>query len=365
MTTNLGPGLGAPLQAKLDELKVPGAVVLVRSASHGEWSSAFGTRAIGGDERVTMDDHIRIGSNTKTMTGVVILQLVQEGSIALDDPVAEHWPDVPNGRRITIASMLEMRSGLYSYTLDEAFEARLDTEPGHAWHPTELLSIAFAHPPSFSPDAGYEYSNTNTVLLGLIVEQLTNQPLEEAFRQRIFKPLGLKETTMPAAGDTGIPTPHPRGYMFGTNESTLTEPGVPAWQRAALADGTLRPNDFTDSSPSWAWAAGAAISTAADLARYVEAVVDGELLHADQQEKWLASFRPTGPEPTSPTYGYHLGQFGPLIGHTGQIPGFNSFMGRDPERRNTVVLWTSLVSGPDGQMPVAELAKIIMGSLYA
>lgn len=352
------------LAAKIDGLKVPGAVVLARSASKGEWTATFGTRSIGGDEPVTMEDHFRIGSNTKTMTAAVVLQLAQDGALDLDDPVSAYRPDVPNGHNITIANLLEMRSGLASYTLDEAFEARLDDEPGYAWRPAELLGIAFACPPSFSPGAKYEYSNTNTVLLGLIVEQLTEGSLEDAFRQRIFDPLGLTETTMPAVGDTSIPAPHPRGYMFGTNVTTLTEPGVPASQRAEFEAGTLRPGDYTDSSPSWAWAAGSAISTAADAARYVEALVDGELLGADQQRKWLASFRSTSDDPDSPLYGYHLGKFGPMIGHTGQIPGFNSFIGRDPEQRNTLVVFTSLVNGPDGQMPVFELAQIIVAALY-
>jgi D-alanyl-D-alanine carboxypeptidase len=219
------------------------------------------------------------------MTAAVILQLVQEGKLRLEDPVAKYRPEVPNGQNITIAQMLEMRSGLFSYTFDETFEARLDAEPEYMWRPGELLGIAFAHPPSFTPGAGYEYSNTNTVLLGLRIEQLTGKSLEDQFRQRIFQPLGLKQTTMPVDKDNRIPTPHPHGYMFGTNLSTLTEPGAPASERTAAENGTLRPDDFTGISPSWAWAAGSAISTANDLARYIEALADGELLNADQQRE--------------------------------------------------------------------------------
>jgi D-alanyl-D-alanine carboxypeptidase len=356
--------LKATLATIVDELKIPSAVVLVRSASKGDWTATFGTRTIGGDDPVTMDDHYRIGSNTKTMTGTVILQLVQEGRFRLDDPVSEFRPEVPNGQNIPIALLLEMRSGLYNYSADEQFNARLDATPSYVWHSPELLSIAFAHPPAFSPGASFEYSNTNSVLLGLIIEQLTGGSLEEAFGRRIFAPLALKDTRMPAPDDATIPLPHPHGYMFGTNVSTLTDPGVPPALQAAGSNGTLRPNDVTFDSPSWTWAAGSAISTANDLARYVEALVDGTLLDAEMQRARLASIRPTGDDPGSAGYGFHIAKFGPMIGHDGQLPGFMTFMGRDSEQRNTVIVLTSIFNGPQGQQPANELARTIIAALY-
>ena len=108
--------------------------MLIRSESKGDWSGTCGTRRLGTDDPVTIDDHFRVGSNTKTMTGTVVLQLVEEGDIGLDDAVSKYRPEVPNGDNITLAMLLEMRSGLYNYSADEGFNARLDNEPGHAWH---------------------------------------------------------------------------------------------------------------------------------------------------------------------------------------------------------------------------------------
>ena len=108
----------------------------------------------------------------------------------------------------------------------------------------------------------------------------------------------------------------------------------------------------------------AAISTADDLARYVEALVDGGLLSPAMQQARLASIRPTGPGPGSAGYGFHIAKFGPMIGHDGQFPGFMTFMGRDPEQRNTVVVLTSIFNGPLGQQPANELARSIIAALY-
>jgi D-alanyl-D-alanine carboxypeptidase len=100
------------LAARIHELLVPGAAVAVRSPDLGDWSTTFGTRTLGGATPVGFGDHVRIGSNTKTVTGTVILQLVQEGKLALDDPVSKYRPDVPNGQNITVTQLLNMRSGL-------------------------------------------------------------------------------------------------------------------------------------------------------------------------------------------------------------------------------------------------------------
>ena len=357
--------LKVALETIVDDMQIPCAVVLIRSESKGDWSGTCGTRRLGADEPLTMDDHFRVGSNTKTMTGTVVLQLVEEDDdFGLEDPVSKYRPEVPNGDDITLAMLLEMRSGLYNYSADEGFNARLDDEPSHVWHPSELLAIALAKEPTFDPGTDFEYSNTNTVLLGLIIEQRTGLSLADAFQQRIFDRLHLHHTVLPAADDVSISSPHPRGYMFGTNVSTLDDPALPAEEQAAAATGALLPYDHTDSNPSWTWAAGGAISTADDLARYVEALVDGGLLGPRLQQLRLASIKPAGSDPASAGYGYGIAKFGPMIGHDGQIPGFNSFMGRDPDARNTVIVLTSLFAGANGDQPANEMARAIIDALY-
>jgi D-alanyl-D-alanine carboxypeptidase len=361
------PAYAAALRPRLrrlaDDLLVPGGVVLVRSPQLGDWTMAFGNRTRGGDP-VQLGDHVRVGSNTKTWTGTVILQLVQEGKLRLDAPIGEFWPDVPNGRSITIAQLLEMRSGLYNYTETVEMNRVLDEDPAYAFAPDELLALAFARPPYFPPGQGFYYSNTNTVLLGLLIEQLTGGPVAEAFRTRLFAPLGLRDTLLPARTSTALPAPYARGYMYGTNVETIASQVLPEAQQAQARAGTLAPYDQTHVNPSWAWTAGSGISTAADLARFVAALVGGGLLAAPLQQQRLASVRPRDPsDPRSPGYGYALAQFGPMYGHTGELPGYNSFMGYDPVRRTTVVTWTNLSAAPDGRAPATELARTIIEEL--
>jgi D-alanyl-D-alanine carboxypeptidase len=152
--------------------------------------------------------------------------------------------------------------------------------------------------------------------------------------------------------------------MYGTNVETIASQVLPEAQQAQARAGTLRPYDQTNINPSWAWTAGAGISTAADLARFVAALVGGGLLAAPLQQQRLASVRPRDPsDPNSPGYGFALAQFGPMYGHTGELPGYNSFMGHDPVRRTTVVTWTNLSAAPDGRAPAIELARTIIGAL--
>ena len=132
------------------ETTTPGAVVLVRQGDT-EYLAAYGTREYGGGDPVTVDDYFRIGSNTKTMTGTVILQLVDGDELALDDPVSDFVPDVPNGENITIAQLLDMRSGLHSYSELISFNRILDEEPQKVWCPTSWWPWASPRSRTFRP----------------------------------------------------------------------------------------------------------------------------------------------------------------------------------------------------------------------
>ncbi|WP_433711167.1 serine hydrolase domain-containing protein [Nocardia sp. CA-084685] len=345
---------------------IPGAVVIVKSPKQGNWTAAFGTRAIDSNEPMAVDDYFRVGSNTKTMTSTVILQLVQEGKLSLDDPIDKYWPGVPNGDRITIAQLNEMRSGLYSYTFDPQFDAALDNEPQKVWTPEELLAIAFAHPVNFQPGEKFEYSNTNFILLGLVIEKLTKTTATESFQQRIFEPLGLKHTSLPAPTDSSIPEPHPQGYAFGTNVSTIDTYALPPAQQAEAVAGTLKPGNQTNINVSWAWTAGGAISTADDMATYVKALVGGGLLDAKMQKIRLDSIAPIDPaNPDQAGYGLGIVRFGThLIGHDGQLPGFMTFMGHDPASDITIVVATNLATVPSGEGSALVLVKGMLPTFY-
>jgi D-alanyl-D-alanine carboxypeptidase len=348
----------------VSDLGITGAAVLIRSPDQGDWSTVIGTRTWQGSEPVTLQDHVRIGSNTKTWTGTVILQLVDEGRIGLEDPVSTYRPDVPNGDNITIAQLLNMRSGLANYTTDLALNQEQDSNPGRVWEPEELLAIGLAMKPAFPPGEGYLYSNTNTVLLGLIAEQLTGEPIEEVFQSRILDKVGMTQSTFPAITDASIPDPHPQGYTFGTNVGTIDSLVLSPEVQAGAADGTLEPIDTTDLNPSWGWTAGAGISTANDLADYVKLLVAGGLLSPELQQQRIESVVPIKPEdPASASYGLALAGFGPFYGHSGELPGYNSFMGYDPERDITVITWASTAPAATGVGPAVEMAKAAIGAL--
>ena len=363
------PAYAAALQTQIPEVMkqnaIPGAIVLIKSGDQGDWSAVYGTQEIGQEIPMSMDDHFRIGSNTKTMTVTVILQLVQEGKLSLDDPISKFRPDVPNGRKITIAQLAEMRSGLYSYTSSKAFNRTLDDDPQKVWTPDELLAIAFKKPPLFPPGSQYDYSNTNLVLLGTVIEELTGMTASEAFQQRIFEPLGLTQTSLPEADDAAIPDPHPQGYQFGTNVEDIDSYAVPPAQLPDALDGTLLPINNTDANPSWAWTAGGGISTADELATYVEAMVGGGLTDAEITKQRLDSIQPIAPG--SPVgYGLGLVEFAKnLYGHDGQIPGFSSFMAYDPVADNTIIIGLNLSASPvNGENAAVVIGKVVISELY-
>ena len=135
------------------------------------------------------------------MTAALIVLLAQDGKLKFSDPVSDYVPDVPNGDNITVAELLKMRSGLYNYTNAPEFSAELDADLAKAWTPQEVLAIAFAHPPNVPPDTAYEYNNTNYALLGLIAEKAGGRPLAEQLQDRLFGPLGLQQTSLPAADE--------------------------------------------------------------------------------------------------------------------------------------------------------------------
>lgn len=370
-TSAAPPAYAAALQAEIERAMkanvIPGAIVLIKSRDKGDWRSTFGTGEIGKAVPLTMADFVRIGSNTKTMTSTVILQLVQEGKLKLDDPIAKFRPDVPNGANITIEQLATMRSGLYSYTFDRGFNETLDKDPKKAWTPDELLKIAFTHPPNGPPGQKFDYCNTNIVLLGVVIEQLTGMSARDAFHKRIFEPLKLAHTQLPAAADGSLPNPHPQGYQFLSNVETIDSYAVPPAQLQAALSGKLLPLNQTDANPSWAWTAGGAISTADDLAIYVKALVGGGLLDAQTQKLRLDSIAPTNPaNPTSAGYGIGIARFGPyLTGHDGQIPGYSTVMVYDPRAENTVIILTNLAAVPaTGEGSALVILKAVIPALY-
>src|SRR5919202_2404203 len=349
------------IEEQMTDLRIPGALVYVDVPGEGTWSQAFGTETLGADTPIPPNDHFRIGSNTKTFTGTVILQLVDEGKLGLDEAVSKYRPEVPNGENITIRQLLNMTSGLFNYAEDEDFNKTLDTDPQKVWEPEELVQIGFQHQPDFSPGDDFHYSNTKTVLLGMIIEQLTGQPLEKEFQDRLFVPLGMSNTLLPERSSAAIPDPHPRGYMYQTNVESLNTSELQGEKAEQADESAGEPHDVTNENPSWTWASGGAISTVNDLIIWAKADATGALLSPQAQKERLSWVSP----PPSPQVQYGLGvaDFGGFIGHDGQIPGFNSFVGYQAQKDATIVVVTNVYSAPDGSQPANEITKYIIQEL--
>jgi D-alanyl-D-alanine carboxypeptidase len=269
--------LQATVNVTAKELLVPGALVLL-SIPQGNFTVTYGTTTPGATIPPHADTHFRIASNTKTMTAAVIVQLAQEGQLDLDDPVSKYVSGVPDGDQITIAELLTMRSGLYNYTDAPEISASLDRDPTKVWTPDEVLTIAFKHPSSFPPGTAFQYCNTNYALLGLIAENLDHgKPLARILQDRLFRPLGMKDTALPAATSNTLPEPYSHGYLYGSSAFALVDQPYPPDVQAAARGGTLKPNDDTGQNPSYAAAAGGVVSTANDLVTWTQALVGGRL----------------------------------------------------------------------------------------
>jgi D-alanyl-D-alanine carboxypeptidase len=362
--------LRSVVETAAKNMKVPGAMVLLRTPQ-GTFDAAVGSTALGAQTPPQAGTHFRIASNTKTMTAALVVLLAQDGKLKFGDPVSAYVPDVPNGQNISVAELLKMRSGLYGYTADPALSAAMDADPGKVWTPKEVLDIAFRHPAQFAPDASYEYSNTNYALLGLIAEKAGGAPLAQQFRDRLFGPAGLTQTSLPAADDTSIPTPYSHGYMYGGSFYALADDPYPADMQAAAQAGTLQPIDYTNQNSSYATAAGGVISTADDLSTWMRALVSGKIFNAEYHRAWLASLQAEDAAvPDGQQYGYGISyqRFGPnaaMYYHGGELPGFNSFMGYDPVNDVTLVIWTNLTLSPEGKTTAQALLPVLLDEIYA
>ena len=342
------------VETTVKELMIPGAVVLLRTPQ-GEFTITYGTTLLGATNPPRADTHFRIASNTKTMTAAVIVLLAQENKLSLDDPVSKYVPGVPDGDKITMTELLNMRSGLNTYDDDPDFWAVLERDPTKVWSPAEVLAIAFKHQPYFAPGTDFHYSNTNYALLGLIAEKIDGKPLTSSFQERLFGPLGMKDTLLPASTSNALPDPYSHGYLYGgCSFRILTDKPYPPDTQAAVKAGTLKPDDCTEQNSSYASAAGGVVSTAKDCATWIQVLVGGRVFNAEYQRRWLDSLQPEDPsKPKGQKYGYGIAQlsWGPntIYFHGGEMPGFNSKISYDPTNQLTLIIWSNLTVSLDGQ----------------
>ncbi len=310
----------------------PGAAVMGGDQTT-RWTLHSGVRNIYTTTPIGPDEHFRIGSETKTYTAAVVLQLVDEDAVDLDAPVEQYLPGVLtppyDGNVITVRQLLQHRSGIPDY-MDNPPPPRLDG----TYRMADLVSAALSHAPVFAPGTSIGYSNTNYILLGMLIEHVTGQTIRAAITNRIITPLGLTETRYPASGDKSIGAPAVHGYVGGTL------PPITAWIDIS--------NLF---EPSLGGPAGAIISTLDDSVTFYRALFNGQVVSAAA----LNLMRTTYPGIKD---GYGLGIYktnlscGPAWGHNGATPGyFTETLVGDNGRHASIVTNTvsSDASEPSGR----------------
>lgn len=309
------------------------------------WVGTAGIRELGGTEQPPVGGQFRVGSVTKTFVSTVALQLVAEGKLELDGPVAGRLERFALDPRITLRMLLNHTSGLFNYTGEYYPDGTVVMglpATGKEWAdnrlrgyaPDELVEFALSKPARFEPGAEWSYSNTNYTVAALLIEALTGRTLAEELESRIVKPLGLTGTVEP--GDrTDIPGPHSHGYFRYQDGDE--------WTVA----------DVTEQNPSLLFAAGSMLSTTDDLQVFMSALQSGKLLPADL----LAEMRT--PEPKSGPLNYGLGLFKQdtsaqtLYHHNGSAPGgYGALMYSNANGTKTL---TAAITMADSEANILEI----------
>ncbi|MFF5212229.1 serine hydrolase domain-containing protein [Streptosporangium sp. NPDC000396] len=318
----------------------------------GDWVGSAGVRKLGQSAKPPTNGRFWVGSVTKTFTATLVLQLVAEGTIGLDTPVADYLPKLGLDRRITVRMLLQHTSGLFNYTgevYDDGTVVPGIPATGDAWlnnrfhtyRPQELVRLALSKPARFEPGTDQNYSNTNYTLALLLIEKVTGRSYAEEMQRRILGPLGMRGTVVPGTR-TQLPGPYAHGYY--------------RYQDA----GQQKTVDVSRQNLSLLAGAGDLISTTEDLQTFFSALMGGKLLPAPL----LAEMRkPYG------KLGYGLGLFvqdlGPACGtvfqHNGSPPhGFGALMYSSPDGSTTLtgsVTWVDEAT----RGPAKDFQKLLDG----
>jgi D-alanyl-D-alanine carboxypeptidase len=305
--------LTASVQAFVGSEPGGASVLVVRDGVAA--TATVGDATLGGDP-ITPATRFRVGSISKMFVATMVLQLVDEGLVDLDETLSTYLPDTPIGGDVPVRALLRHRSGLPNYMDDEAYSTDVWTDPTRVFTPTELLGYLDGDPVA-APDTQFLYANTNYVLLGLLVEALDGTDLNTALGTRITTPLALAATRFEIAGEPPIDD------LAGAFYEGIYD-GDPAAPYDSFASGT--------------WAAGALVANAGDIQAFLDALFGGDLISDDS----LAALTDPGED------GYGLGvevlglPSGRIFyGHRGEVVGYLSFAGIEPESGDSIVVLTN------------------------
>jgi D-alanyl-D-alanine carboxypeptidase len=320
-----GAALAGLLDAQVQQQGILGMVMAVRLPDGTVVGRASGYTDPAKEESWSPDTQSALGSITKTFVGVVIMQLVEEGKLSLDDTIDAWFPDQPNGDKITVRMLLSHTSGLANFITGENV---MDAKWTHPWAPLDLVAEANKLGPVDEPgSSAAHYSNTNYILLALIIETITGNSWDQEVRSRIIEPLNLKNTTF------------------------LSEEGV--WG-GSMIKGYFKKDDGYISTlelPSYphyttSWSAGMMASSVADLMTFASALFDGKLV---SKETLAEMATPLGTEAET---GLEWGLGGATLeslpggfGMGGDIPGYHAFFIGVQDSKLVVVALTNTEEG--------------------
>jgi D-alanyl-D-alanine carboxypeptidase len=333
---------------------LPGVSAAIATRRGIVWSGCAGLADMAAGRPITPAHLFGVGSITKVFVAVVVLQLAQEGRLSLTDRPADHLDAAvlrgianasgESASQATVAQLLSHTGGVPSWEDDPAWIRRgrgHDLDPGHIWGRLEALDYIRGHPAIGAPGAGFSYSNSGYTLLGLLIEQVTQNTAAQEIRQRILAPLKLDDTYLEGF-EIGRPERTPRRYHYATQ--AFREAAGVAAGFAEVRPGLI---DVSPSNLSVEWTAGGIISSPRELATFAIALRDGLLLNPSS----LAVLRDWKPARPHADMGHGLfrfkGRTGETLGHNGSTLGF------------TGSLWWAEA----GDIAVAALANV--GAMHA
>jgi D-alanyl-D-alanine carboxypeptidase len=339
----------------LDRLVAAGAPGAAAVVDDGRRTEAVGRGVADLRSRRPMRPHLnyRAGSVTKPMVATVVLQLVGEGRLSLSDTVERWLPGIlPYGGQVTLRHLLTMTSGVPEYLRGPVVADVFAAGRFRSWAPHELVALVAARPPTFPPGTGSEYSNTNYVLAGMIVEAVTGRSLGTELTRRVFRPLRLSDTSFPVDNPT-VAGRAARGYSLPVDP-----------QQGPVEGGPLV--DITRLNPSFAWGAGNVVSDLDDLTRFLGALLAGRLLPPA-----LLAEMTTGVDTGEPGVTYGLGlqlietPCGRVVGHDGSIPGYHTMvLATEDGRARFAVVVNQYFFGRPLFQTFNEVVVALMGRLF-
>jgi D-alanyl-D-alanine carboxypeptidase len=302
----------------------PGVIAVVQRGPHREVHS-FGVRNLKGGLPMRANDRMRLASTSKAFSGAIALSLVGKDELSLNDMIGERLPGLPKSwHKITLRQLLNHTSGLPNFTEDPDYLAALGDSPKNAPPPRKLLSYVEDEPLNFKPGTRYEYSNSDNIAVGLMVEDATGESYEQQLEEQVYGPLGLRKTSLPRGANLRKP------FIHGYDNDPSQQP----------------PEDLSEVLASgWVWASGGMVSTPSEFNTFVRGYVGSDLFDLRTRAHQRQVFEggrsdPPGPGKNSAGLGIfrYETRCGTVWGHTGNYPGYTQFMAASPNGNRSVTV---------------------------